>query len=35
MIFGSAEILICLVPVFIAMATLGVTLFINDRKKGK
>lgn len=32
MIFGATEILICIVPVFIAIAVVGLTLIMRNRK---
>lgn len=33
MIFGPTEILLCIVPVFIVIAVIGITLFLKTRKK--
>lgn len=33
MIFGATEILICIVPVFLVIAIVGVTLVLRNRKK--
>jgi hypothetical protein len=33
MIFGATEILICIVPVFIVIAVIGLTLIVRNRKK--
>jgi hypothetical protein len=33
MIFGSTEILICIVPVFLIIAAIGITLVLRNRKK--
>ena len=35
MIFGGPEILICIVPVFLVIAIIGVTLVLKNRKKEK
>ena len=35
MIFGPTEILICVVPVFLVIAVIGVTLLIRNRKADK
>ncbi len=35
MIFGATEILICIVPVFLVIAVIGVTLVLRNRKKGE
>lgn len=33
MIFGATEILICIVPVFLVIAIIGVTLVLRNRRK--
>jgi hypothetical protein len=33
MIFGATEIVICIVPVFIVIAVIGVVLFIRREKR--
>jgi hypothetical protein len=35
MIFGPTEILICIVPVFIVIAAIGITLLVRNRKADK
>ena len=35
MIFGATEILICIVPVFLVIAVIGVTLVLRNRKQGE
>lgn len=32
MLFGATEILICLVPVFVVIAIVGLTLIMRNRK---
>ena len=33
MIFGATEILICIVPVFMVIAVIGIVLLMQNRKK--
>ncbi len=35
MIFGTTEILICIVPVFLVIVVIGITLALRNRKKEK
>jgi hypothetical protein len=34
MIFGATEILLCIVPVFLVIAVIGVTLWLRNRENG-
>ena len=35
MIFGATEILVCIVPMFLVIAAIGLTLVLRNRKKEK
>ena len=35
MIFGAAEILLCIVPAFLIIFVAGIWLFVNDQKRKK